>query len=276
MTEVVFSRRNGWIPYVVRDGDELRLELGAGNDGLHSPRTFSFPIGQVHLDVIRTDLARHLLLWVAIVPLCDAAGTRGELDEDAAISLRDTILLGSVADVDALFREKALVTTMLVAHGADVPLLERGQLVDSLHSATEESHPQVAQAYVANRDRARRGVRLAPLDEAVLTYTGQYLHSSTRPGRHPAAVEPALLGEVLAVIATAEDASARLSISPRDSSRGGEAGDSRSAERRHSWQTMTRAVTGALRRRHPRLAEDSVRSVAFLMCSEAADRTRRR
>ncbi len=110
-------------------------------------------------------------------------------------------------------------------------------------------------------------MRLGPLDEAVLKYTGQYLHSSTRPGRHPTAVEPALLREVLAVIATAEDASARLGIS--------EAGDDRSAERRHSWQRMTRAVTGALRRRHPLLAEDCVRSVAFLMCSEAAARTRK-
>lgn len=275
MSEIVF-RRSGWIPYVVRDGDQLRLELGAGNDGLHSPRTFSFPIEQEHLDVIGDDLARHLLLWVAIVPLCDAAGIRGELDEDAAIRLRDTILLGTAADVDALFREKVLITTALVAHGADIPLLERGQLVDSLHSATEESRPQIAQAYVANRDRERRGVRLGPLDEAVLKYTGHYLHSSTRPGRHPDAVEPALLAEVLAVIATAEGASARLSISPRTSSLDVEAAGGRSAERRHSWQRMSRAVTGALRRRHPRLAEDCVRSVAFLMCSEAASGTGKR
>lgn len=267
MSEVVFTRLSGWIPKVVREDDgELRVELGAGADALHSPRTFSFPITEAHLAVIRDDLARHLLLWMAILPLCDAAGTQGPLDEDAAVALLDPILLGPPAEVDAFFRAQALNTTMLVAHGADVPLLERGQLVDSLHSATEEPDTHQLQVYLANRDRARRGVRLGPLDEAILRYTGQYLHSSTLPRRNPDLIEPELLPAVLQVIATAERAARGSSIPDGTSERG--------AERRHSWRRMDKAVTGALRRAHPRLVEDTVRSVTFLMCSEAARRDR--
>ena len=116
MSEVVFTRLIGWIPKVVREDGELRFELYAGADGLHSPRTFSFPIAERHLHVIRDDLARHLLLWIAILPLCDAAGTRGPLDEDAAVASLDPILLGPVTEVDAYFRNRALNTAMLVAH----------------------------------------------------------------------------------------------------------------------------------------------------------------
>ncbi|GIF98906.1 hypothetical protein Cci01nite_40000 [Catellatospora citrea] len=103
MRDIVFTRSSGWIPNVIREDGELKLMLGAGADANHEPRTFTFPIGQAHLAVIREDLARHLLLWSAVLPLCDAAGTRGRLDENAAVALLDPILLSSPADVDALF-----------------------------------------------------------------------------------------------------------------------------------------------------------------------------
>jgi hypothetical protein len=264
MSEVVFSRGVGWIPRVVRDDDGLRLELGAGADPLHQPRTFSFPITEAHFHVIRDDLARHLLVWVAVLPLCDAAGTRGPLDEDAAVALLDPILLGSADEVDAFFRTIPAQTDMLVGHGADIPLLERGQLVESLHSATAEVDTLRLRTYAANRQRARRGVHLAPLDEAVLKYVGHYLHSSTLPGRHPDDVDPELLPEVRRVIATAEQARGTTRL-PRD--RSGE----RAVERKQAWRRMEKKVTQAVRRAHPRLVDDAVRSVSFLMCSEAVE-----
>ncbi|MCC8477617.1 DUF6357 family protein [Streptomyces globisporus] len=89
MRDIVFTRRSGWIPNVIRGDDGLKLMLGAGADANHEPRTFTFPIGEAHLAVIQEDLARHLLLWSAVLPLCDAAGTRGELDENAAVALLD-------------------------------------------------------------------------------------------------------------------------------------------------------------------------------------------
>jgi hypothetical protein len=267
VSEVVL-RRSGWIPRVERSDDgALRVALAAGANSNHDPREFSFPIEERHLDVMRDDLARHLLLWCAVLPLCDAAGTQGPLDEDAAVALLDPVLLGTAAEVDVLFRERKIITNMLVGHGADVPLLERGQVLESLHSPVEASNPQVVQAYVANRDRVRRGVTLSPVDEAVLRFTGQYLHSSTRPGRKSEAVDPGLLPEVERVIATAERAADGLVIR-RDPRRGKHATD------KHDWNRMTKAVESALRREHPRLTADTVRSVAFLMCSEAADRSR--
>ncbi|MFD9242136.1 DUF6357 family protein, partial [Streptomyces sp. NPDC059556] len=99
MKDIVYTRMSGWIPNVIREDGELKLMLGAGADANHEPRTFTFPITEAHCAVIQEDLARHLLLWSAVLPLCEAAGTRGLLDEDAAVALLDPILLAEPWDV---------------------------------------------------------------------------------------------------------------------------------------------------------------------------------
>ncbi|MEU9862493.1 DUF6357 family protein [Streptomyces sp. NPDC047971] len=267
MRDVVFTRGIGWIPTVTREDGELKLTLGAGADANHDPRTFTFPIGEAHLEVIREDLARHLLLWSAVLPLCDAAGTRGPLDENAAVALLDPVLLGSPADVDALFRRIRWDRSRLVAHGADIGLLERGEVCAAMRSATETPNEKRAQEYRADRRRAERGTVLGPLDAAILRYTGQYAHGSTVPRRKPDAVDAALLPEVMRVFATAEQACAgmRIGLDPR---RGRRATDKR------DWDRMATTVDTAVRRAHPELVEDAVRTVSFLLCSEAADRSR--
>ncbi|MFD5145790.1 DUF6357 family protein [Streptomyces sp. NPDC058401] len=267
MNDIVFTRRSGWIPYVIREDGGLKLTLAAGADANHDPRTFTFPIGEAHLAVIRADLARHLLLWSAVLPLCEAAGTRGRLDEGAAVALLDPILLAAPADVDALFRRTPWDRSRLVAHGADTGLLERGQVCAAMRTATETPNGKRAQEYHANRRRADRGTVLGPLDAALLKYTGQYLHGATVPGRMPGAVDPALLPEVERVIATAEQACAGMRIG-RDPRRGQRATD------RRDWDRMQTAVEAAVRRAHPGLVDDAVRTVGVLMCSEAADRSR--
>ncbi|WEH38291.1 DUF6357 family protein [Streptomyces sp. AM 2-1-1] len=267
MRDIVFTRRSGWIPNVVREDGELKLMIGAGADANHEPRTFTFPIGEAHLAVIRTDLTRHLLLWSAVLPLCDAAGTRGRLDEDAAVALLDPILLSSPADVDALFGRIEWDRGRLVAHGADIDALDRGQVCVAMRAATETSDTKRAQEDHAQRRRAERGTVLGPLDAAVLRYTGQYLHGATVPRRIPDAVDPALLPEVVRVIAAAEQACAGMRIS-RDPRRGKRATDKR------DWNRMATTVDAAVRGAHPELGDDAVRSVTSLMCSEAADRSR--
>ncbi|MFF3213005.1 DUF6357 family protein [Streptomyces sp. NPDC002886] len=267
MSDMVFTRRSGWIPNVIREDGELKLTLGAGADANHDPRTFTFPIGEAHLAVIREDLARHLLLWSAVLPLCDASGTRGRLDENAAVALLDPILLAAPADVDALFRHIPWDRSRLIAHGADIGLLERGRVCAAMRAATETSNGKRAQEHHADRRRARRGTVLGPLDAAILRYTGQYLHGSTVPRRMPDAVDPALLPEVMRVIAAAEQACAALRIG-RDPRRGKHATDKR------DWNRMQTTVEAAVRRAHPELVDDAVRTVSFLMCSEAADRSR--
>ncbi|MER8098473.1 DUF6357 family protein [Streptomyces goshikiensis] len=267
MRDIVFTRQSGWIPSVVREDGELKLMLGAGADANHEPRTFTFPISEAHLGVIREDLARHLLLWSAVLPLCDAAGTRGRLDENAAVTLLDPILLAAPADVDALFRRIPWDKGRLIAHGADIGLLERGRMCAAMRTATETSNGQRAQEYRADRRRAARGTVLGPLDAAILKYTGQYLHGATVPRRMPDAADPALLPEVMRVIATADRACAGMRIG-RDPRRGKRATDKR------DWSRMETTVEAAVRREHPGLADDAVRTVSFLMCSEAADRSR--
>lgn len=267
MRDIVFTRASGWIPNVIREDGELKLMLGAGADANHAPRTFTFPIGEAHLAVIREDLARHLLLWSAVIPLCDAAGTRGGLDEDAAVALLDPILLSAPADVDAFFRHIRWDRGQLIAHGADIDLLERGQVCAAMRAATETSNRKRAQEYDANRRRAERGTVLGPLDAALLRYTGQYVHGATVPRRMPDAVDPALLTEAMRVIATAEQACAGMRIG-RDPRRGKRATDKR------DWERMAATVDAAVRRAHPGLVDDAMRTVSFLMCSEAADRSR--
>ncbi|MET8574117.1 DUF6357 family protein [Streptomyces sp. NPDC005012] len=267
MRDVVFTRGSGWIPCVIRENGELRLMLGAGADADHEPRTFTFPVTEAHLAVIREDLSRHLLLWSAVLPLCDAAGTRGALDGTAAAALLDPVLLASPADVDALFRRVPWDRGRLVAHGADVDLLERGQVCAAMRAATVTPDEQRVRDHHADRRRAERGVLLGPLDAALLRYTGQYAHGATIPRRIPDAVDAALLPEVLRVIATAERACAgmRIGLDPR---RGNRTTDKR------AWDRVATAVDQAVRRAHPGLADDAVRTVGFLMCSETADRSR--
>ncbi|MFD9621694.1 DUF6357 family protein [Streptomyces virginiae] len=267
MRDIVFTRMGGWIPKVIREDGELKLMLGAGADANHEPRTFTFSISEAHLAVIREDLARHLLLWSAVLPLCDAAGTRGRLDENAAVALLDPILLAAPADVDALFRRIRWERSRLIAHGADIGLLERGQISAAMRTATETSNGKRAQEYQADRRRAERGTVLGPLDAALLRYTGRYLHGATVPRRMPDAVDPALLPEVMRVIATAEQACAGMRIG-RDPRRGKRATDKRDRDR------MEATVEAAVRRAHPDLVDDAVRTVSLLMCSEAADRSR--
>ncbi|MER7732161.1 DUF6357 family protein [Streptomyces erythrochromogenes] len=267
MKDIVFTRGSGWIPNVIHEDGGLKLMLGAGADANHDPRTFTFPIGEAHLAVIRTDLGRHLLLWSAVLPLCDDAGTGGPLDEDAAVALLDPVLLSPPADVDSLFRHIRWDRSRLVAHGADIGLLQRGQVCAAMRSATQTPNEKRAQEHRADRRRAERGTVLGPLDAALLRFTGQYAHGSTVPRRLPDAVDAALLPEVMRVIATAEQACAgmRIGLDPR---RGRRATD------KQAWDTMATAVDTAVRRAHPRLADDAVRTVSFLMCSEAAAQAR--
>ncbi|MFB8404351.1 DUF6357 family protein [Streptomyces sp. NPDC055912] len=267
MKDIVYTRMSGWIPNVIREDGELKLMLGAGADANHEPRTFTFPITEAHLAVIQEDLARHLLLWSAVLPLCEAAGTRGPLDEDAAVALLDPILLAEPWDVDALFQRVDWDRSRLVAHGADIRLLERGQLYAAMRTATETPNTKRAQEYLANRRRARRGTVLGPLDAALLKYTGRYVHGATVPKRLPDAVDSALLPEVMRVIATAEQACAGMRIG-RDPRRGKRATD------KGDWKRMEATVEAAVRRAHPELVDDAVRTVSFLLCSEAADRSR--
>lgn len=264
MTEVLFTYENPWMPRVIRADGELRLELGAGANANHDPRTFAFPVSDAHLEVLRDDLTRYLLLWSAILPLCEAAGIQGPLDERAAVALLDPILLGEPADVESLFRDIRWDARRLVAQGAEVELLERGQLFDALRHASVWSDWSLVREYDANRERAR----LAPLDKALLRYTGRYLHGGKAPARDPGAVDPVLLPEVMRVIATAEQACAGMRIA-RDRRRGEHAVNQR------DWRRIEEKVQRAVRRAFPDLAGDAVRTVSFLMCSEAADQARK-
>ncbi|WP_338087685.1 DUF6357 family protein [Nocardioides lijunqiniae] len=145
--EVVFARDNVWMPCVIGEQGRLWIEVVGGADALHDPRQFTVPASEAHLEAIRHDLARHLLLWSALLPLCVAARIRDPLDETAAVALLDPILLGTPADVEALFRSIAWDRRRLVAQGADVELLGRGELLAALRPATVRSDWSLVERY---------------------------------------------------------------------------------------------------------------------------------
>lgn len=256
---VVFSR-DPWMPTAFRDNGELRLRIVGGADANHDPREFSIPLSEAQLDVIQRDLARHLLLWSAFLPLTYDAGINGPLNERAATALLDPILFGAPRDIDALFRRVPWDKRQLVAQGADIPLLERGKVMDAVLPATQYSDWNRLWEYDADRRRAERGVHLGPLDAALLRYTGRYAHGGRSPERHSAAVDPGLLPQVLEVVAVAERATAGM---PMPSGWGDEVS--------RDWKSMSAVAESAVRSAYPELVDDAVSTVGFLVCSEAHD-----
>lgn len=266
--ELVFSRENGWIPQVIRIDGSLYLAFGAGADANHDPRPFKFPITDAHLEVIKNDLTRHFLLWSAILPLCDDAGTDRQLNDEAAIALLDPILFGTETEVEAFLKEIAWQKETLIAHHADTKLLLDGKLFDALKTVTQQADWSIVDEFRANRDRERRGIVLSELDTAVLKYTGQYIHRSGLAFRKPEAVDATLLPQVLDIIATADRAASGVEFSR----------ETKDPEfyliRKKEWKDLSTKITTALETAYPSLAEDVLASVSYLICSEAFKRSK--
>lgn len=263
-SEVIYTRKLGWMPFVVCKNNALFLELGAGADANHEPRTFDIPITEAHLEVIKNDFVRHMLLWSAILPLCDAAGTNDPIDEAAATNLCDAILLGTEADIEALFKEIKWFNNHLIAHHADPSLLDKGEIFAATKTLSTESDMELAKEYDAKRRWERQGITLSALDGAVLRYTNQYFYGGNTPSRNPELTNPALLPQVLEIVAVADQA-----VSGMETPTDWKVGDG-------SWDSFKETAKNALRQAYPDLHEKAVDTIGFLMFSEAADRARAR
>lgn len=135
--EGAFARSNVWLPRVLGENGSLRLEFSGGADALHGPRTFSTAMEARHLHVIRADLPRHLILWSVLLTLCEEAGINGAIDEAEATALLDAVLFTEADQLDAFLSTVRWNRAGLIAHGADQALLDAGQVLASLGSATE-------------------------------------------------------------------------------------------------------------------------------------------
>ncbi|QTF71711.1 hypothetical protein G8758_06615 [Arthrobacter woluwensis] len=251
------------MPTAIREAGDLRLRIVGGADANHDPREFTIPLTEAQLEVIEHDLERHLLLWSAFLPLCYDAGIKGPLNTRAATALLDPILFGTPHEIDALFRRIPWDKRQLVAQGADVPLLERGKVTDAVQTATQYPDWNRMREYDADQRRAERGVTLGALDAALLRYTGRYAQGGKSPDRRPSAVDPALLPQVLEVIAVAEHATAGMPMSP------GWGEGERRERKRQEWNRIKETAQLAVRTAYPELVDDAVETVSFLICSEA-------
>ncbi|OLR91846.1 hypothetical protein BJP25_23700 [Actinokineospora bangkokensis] len=248
-----------WAPRVVRDGEVLLVEIGVDFNRGYDIREFRFPITVEQFDVLRGNLVRHLLLWRVLEDLCLAAGRSGGGAAPGTVAVQRAIgvvLGGSEDEVEAYFAREGVGWRQLIAHGARPELLNEGKLFAAFEAGARAIGDQdLVWEYDANRDRARRGVTLGPLDTALLKYTGRYLHGGTVPRRVPGAVEPEQLPAVLAVVAKAEATCADVPDSA-------------------SSAVFAAAVEAALAAHEPALAVDAVATVSFLVFAEAAARHR--
>lgn len=264
--EIVFARENPWMPRVIRKNGELYIELAGGADANHDPRVFTFPISKTHLEIIRDNINRHLVLWSVLLPLWEAAGSQGELDEAAAVALLDPVLFRPEQEVETILAGTPWDKRLLIAQHASIELLDEGKIFAALETAQLTPDWNLVWEYDAKRNREREGIVLAPIDEALLKYTGRYLFGGKKPTREPQDVEPSLLPTVLEVIATAEQACLGMELPA-----GWGKGAYDPADKAH-WNKISDKVEEAVHATYPELVNESVRTVSFLMCSEAADR----
>lgn len=259
-----------WAPRVVKDEDGLKIEIGVDFNRGYDIREFLFPITDKHLEVIRTSLARHLLLWCVLEQLCERAGVKdrnGKPNKKEARAAIDCILLGSESEIEEYFTHEQVPTRMLIAHGANAKKLEEGKLFSALEDGvTATGNWDLVWEYEINRDRARRGVHLSAFDVTLLKYLNRYLHMGALPSRRPDAVDTALLPDVLEVIGVAERACAGMEL-PADT-------QYPDPERTRRWNEIEAVAHDALKSAYPELSSDTVHAICFLMCSEASDRVR--
>ena len=267
-TEILFTG-GAWLPQVTVRGGRLHLDIVGGADALHDPREFTIPCEQRHLDAVRESPARLVLLQSAFAPLCERAGIRGPLPDQAAKSLLDPILCRPEAEVNAFMARTKHSTDVLIAYGANLDHLRNHRFVKALQHVREHPDWKRVDAERAQRQRAEQGVVLGRLDTAVLQFTGRLVHGTTLPRRDLQAVKPAQRAKVLQVIEVAEQASSSMRVRKDPPIVAAD-------ERPPSWddqRAIREKVSASLLRAYPHLAQDAVDAVAALMALEARQRS---
>ena len=177
MRDVVYAvEERGWLPKVVREGDQLQLIMGIDVNRGYDIREFQFPITEQHLDVLRASLARHLILWCVLAPLAEKAGSgdrHGTPDPEVAATAIDMVLFGSEQQVEAYVAESVRPYELqsLIAHGGDPALIGEGRLFRALQGRVRVGADwKRVREHRADEARAAQGVHLGPLDQALLRY----------------------------------------------------------------------------------------------------------
>lgn len=249
-----------WVPRVVREGDRLELVMGVDFNRGYDIREFHFPLTDEHLAALRGSLTRHLVLWCVLQPLAEKAGRvdrHAKPNRKQAARAIDVVLLGTEQQVEEYVAGRGLTSYQLqplVAHGGDPGLVAKGRLFEALRDRVRASADwKRAREHRADEARAERGIHLAPIDKALLRYTNRYETWSGLGARRPEAVPAPMLETVLALVASAELATADLApTAPRE-----------------EWES---AVGLVLRSARPELLDEPIRAVAWLLRDEAPAR----
>lgn len=260
MSDVVYAvEGRGWIPKVIREGDQLQLIMGIDINRGYDIREFQFPLTEEHLAALRASLSRHLILWCVLAPLAEKASTgdrHGTPDPVVAAEAIDTVLLGTEQRVEEYVAEQGSPYELqpLIAHGGDPVLIGEGRIFQALAGrARVGADWKLVRQHRADETRAARGVHLGPLDRALLRYTNRYEGWSGLGARRPEQVPEPDLSTVLELVAAAGRAT----------------GDLAPTASLGKWEA---AVGVALREARPELLDEPIRAVASLLRDEAPAR----
>lgn len=257
MREVVYAvEERGWIPKVIHEGGRLQLLMGIDFNRGYDIREFHFPLTEEHLTVLRASLARHLILWCVLAPLAERAGTgdrHDTPDPEVAATAIDKVLLGTEQQVEDYVAESVRPYELqpLIAHGGDPKLIGKGRLFQALAGRVRVGADwKLVREHRADEARAARGVRLGPLDQALLRYTNRYEGWSGLGSRRPEQVPELMMSTVLDVVASAQWAT--VDLAPTASL--------------EEWESTVGVVLRAAR---PELLDEPIRAVASLLRDEA-------
>jgi len=260
MSEVVYAvEERGWIPKVIREGDQLQLIMGIDVNRGYDIREFDFPLTEEQLAVLRASLPRHLILWCVLAPLAEKAGSgdrHGKPDTKVAADAIDTVLFGTEQQVEEYVAEGVSPGELqrLIAHGGDPALIREGRLFQALEGRVRVGADwKLVRQHRADEARAARGVHLGPLDQALLRYTNRYEGWSGLGSRQPEQVPEAMQSTVLYAVGSAERATVDLApTAPLG-----------------EWEST---VGMALREARPELLDEPIRAVASLLRDDAPAR----
>lgn len=184
MSEVVFGPDLPWGPSVVREDGELRLRFATYASDADRVGEFSWPVREEHLEVLRGDRLRGMLMGLVLAARCHHRW------EDDLTRMPDPRRVAEVLDKSLLGSEDELVAWLGETRWSREGFL-RGC---ALEGFTDEGRALV--------DRVQQGP--TDLDRALVAYCGGEVRAGKKARRTQEAVPEEIVPELLQVIRSVE------------------------------------------------------------------------
>ena len=165
MSEIVFGQRYPWGPHVTRESGDLRLGVAIYAANADRVGEFSWPMREDHLEVMRADRLRTMLLWSVLCERChhwcedDLTRTP---DPRRVTEALDHALLDSEDDLLAWLGGTRWSRDGFLRGCAQEGLADEGRaLVDQVQQGPTDLDLALV-AYCGGENRARKKIRRTP------------------------------------------------------------------------------------------------------------------